>query len=791
MRGERGVVMKKYITILAFGFLMFFFVACTESNPVASTDMLLSVEINPSFQFVIGQDDKVKSYRLNNEDAEIIGADLDLVGMNYEDALQAMIQQAIQTGYIDVERNDQAVALMAANGDETEENQFRETVQTQLRTYFQENAIGAIVLNHGELDPEVIDFSETHEVTLGFAKLALTYHLEHAETSIEDVLAMTPSELVTGINEKNNTFMNTYRNQRQTQALAVQNELKAMVVEKVQAHEAAVNAGTKSQPDLTGIESSYMNNYAGMKEDYQDRNAARKNQAKAKLALEVPRMISVDINPAIEMVIDVQGYVFSVMYKNEDAEIVGAGLELVGKTYREALQLYMNAAVETGYIDVERNDNGVALMASSLDAELDETFRLQIQTMLQTYFQENALGAVVINKAEVNEEIENLVTTYDISYGFAKLILSYLEAYPDEAIDDVLLLEPEDLIEDLASFQITYQAQYKSEREADALLIKNQMKMQVQAKVQEHKDAVAAGTKSQPDMTGVLEQYMTNYQAKVQEFVHANETRKNNAKGSTTQGTGSMLSVNINPEMDMIIDANGYVISAMYKNEDAEIVGAGLTLIGLHYEEALQLYLHAAIQTGYLDIERNDNALVVQTANMNESVESELQLQVQTKLQTFFQENAIGAVVLTCGEIDPEVQELVDLYDITVGHAKLIIEYMALYPDMSIDDVLLIPVQQLILYMIDEQQTHMQQFKNQRELEAQAIKDEMVDALKSQVQAHFQQVDNGTKTQPDITGIKEQYLNNYDTMHEGYVLRNQERMEAAKERVQQKSQQPS
>lgn len=541
MRGERGVVMKKYIMILAFGFLMFFFVACTESNPVASTDMLLSVEINPSFQFVIGQDDKVKSYRLNNEDAEIIGADLDLVGMNYEDALQAMIQQAIQTGYIDVERNDQAVALMAANGDETEENQFRETVQTQLRTYFQENAIGAVVLNHGELDPEVIDFSETNEVSIGFAKLALTYHLEHAETSIEDVLAMTPSELVTGINEKNNTFMNTYRNQRQTQALAVQNELKAMVAEKVQAHQAAVTAGTKSQPDLTGIEASYMNNYAGMKDAYQERNASRKNQAKAKLALEVPRMVSLDINPAIEMVIDVQGYVFSVMYKNEDAEIVGAGL----------------------------------------------------------------------------------------------------------------------------------------------------------------------------------------------------------------------------------------------------------TLIGLHYEEALQLYLHAAIQTGYLDIERNDNALVVQTANMNEGVESELQLQVQTKLQTFFQENAIGAVVLTCGEIDPEVQELIDLYDITVGHAKLIIEYMALYPDMSIDDVLLIPVQQLILYMIDEQQTYMQQFKNQRELEAQAIKDEMVDALKSQVQAHFQQVDNGTKTQPDITGIKEQYLNNYDTMHEGYVLRNQERMEAAKERVQQKSQQPS
>jgi hypothetical protein len=783
--------MKKYITMFALGLFVAFLVACTGTEtPASSTDVLLSVEINPSFQFVIGQDDKVKSYRLNNEDAEIVGAGLDLVGMNYEDALKAMLNQAIDSGYIDVERSDQAVALMAANGDADEENQFRETVQTKLQTFFQDNAIGAVVLNHGVIDPEVIAFSETHEVTIGFAKLALAYLVDHPEVTVDDVLLLTPSELVTGIGEENQAFMNTYRNQRQTGALEVKDELKAMVQEKVQAHKDAVTAGTKSQPDLTGIEASYMNNYAGMKEDYQERNAAKKNQAKAKLALEVPRMVSVDINPAIEMIIDVQGYVFSVMYKNEDAEIVGAGLDLIGKTYQEALQLYMNAAVETGYIDVERNDNGVALMASSLDDELDEAFRLQIQTMLQTYFQENALGTVVINKGEVNEEVEALVETYDISYGFAKLVLSYLEAYPEEVIEDVLLLEPADLIEDLASFQISYHAQYKSEKEADALLIKNEMKLAVQTKVQAHKDAVAAGTKTQPDMTGVMEQYLNNYQTKVQEFVQANEARKNAAKGSSTQGTGSLLSVNINPEMEMIIDVNGYVISVKYKNEDAEIVGAGLTLIGLHYEDALKLYLNAAIQTGYLDIERNDNAVVVQTANMNEGVESALQLQVQTKLQTFFQENAVGAVVLTCGEIDPEVQALVDTYDITVGHAKLIISYMELYPDLTIDDVLLIPIQQLVLYMVDEHHAYMQQFKNQRELDAQAVKDEMVDALKSKVQAHFQQVDNGTKTQPDITGIKEQYLANYEEMHQGFVLRNQERKEAAKQQVQQNSQQP-
>jgi hypothetical protein len=496
-------------------------------------------------------------------------------------------------------------------------------------------------------------------------------------------------------------------------------------------------------------------------------------------------MLSVDINPAVELIVDINGYVYNVMYKNEDAEIVGAGLDLIGKTIQEALQLYMNAAVDTGYIDVERSDNGVALMAGSLDGDLDETFRNQVQTMLQTYFQEQALGAVVLNKAEVNDDVQLLVDTYDVSYGFAKLVLSYIEAYPETIIEDVILLSPTQIIEALAAFQLNAFAQYRSEKEPEALMIKNQMKEAVQEKVQTHRDAVEAGTKTQPDLTGVAEAWMNNYQAKVQEYINRNDARKEEAKDKVQQGQGHVVSLDINPKAEFVIDPEGYVISVMFKNEDAEIVGAGLVLLGQTYQFALQTYLNAAIQTGYIDVDRADNAVMLQVSHMNQSEETSFQNQVELQLNAYFQQKALGVVVMKHSEIDEDIQALMDDYDLSAGQAKLILSYLELYPEATLDDVLMMSFQELIIHVIDQHQSYMFMYQHEREHNAQAIKNEMAQACMNQVHAHEQAVANGTKTQPDTAVARQAYLTDYEGLHAEYVTRNQIRKDAAKARVNQ------
>ncbi len=239
------------------------------------------------------------------------------------------------------------------------------------------------------------------------------------------------------------------------------------------------------------------------------------------------------------------------------------------------------------------------------------------------------------------------------------------------------------------------------------------------------------------------------------------------------------LSVDINPAMEMIINQEQYVVSYALNNEAAEIVAAGLNLEGMKYDEALHLYLNAAVATGYIDIERNDNAVAIQAYNGNDEDSNQFQIQVETKLQTYFQENALGAVVLYQGEVSESLQALVDQYDISLGKARLIEAYVAADEANTIEDALEMTSQEIMDALVITQDAYMLQYRNQKQSGAQEVKDELEDALRSRVEAHQALVTAGTAVQPDTTGVKQAYLDDFDGIKSQFVIRNQERVEYA------------
>lgn len=493
--------------------------------------------------------------------------------------------------------------------------------------------------------------------------------------------------------------------------------------------------------------------------------------------------LSLEMNPAVDLVIDGNGNVYTYRYRNEDAEIVGAGLELVGKNYEEALHLYLNAAIDTGYIDVTRSDGAVIIQAGGKAEEDINAFMVQVETKLQTFFQENAIGAVVLKNEEVDEEAKDLVETYEISYGFAKMVLAYLDLHEDADVAEVVEMQPNDLVDDLITESNQYMSQYQNQIQAGAQAIKDELVSALMAQVQAHRQDVEDGNAAQPDITGVKEMYQSSFQSMHQAYVNRNQERVQQAKDNVSESAPMLLSVDINPGIDFIVDKNGYVLTYMLKNEDAEIVAAGLDMEGLQYQEALRLYLNSAIDTGYIDVERSDNAVMIQNSGLDQELENTFMNQTQTMMQEFFSENAIGAVVMYQHEIDPEIQALVDQYDISYGFAKLVLAYLATDETLVIDDVLLMTPSEILELIGVEYEAYLARYRNQVEAGAQAIKDEIVEALKLQVQAHRQAVEDGTATQPDITGLKQMYLNNYENMHQAYVNRNQIRVQQAKDTI--------
>jgi hypothetical protein len=242
--------------------------------------------------------------------------------------------------------------------------------------------------------------------------------------------------------------------------------------------------------------------------------------------IEANTFLSIEINPSLDLIINGELNVVSYAYMNEAAEIVGAGLEdFVGMNYEDALNLYLNAAVMTGYIDTDRNDNAVSIQACSASDETANEFQVQLETKLQTYFEENKLGAVVLNQGEVNEDILALVDTYDISVGFAKLVNTYANLDEANTVEVALEMTPSELIEAIGASEVTSMVQYRSQREDNAKEIKDELKNALQTKVEAHLQAVEDGTCVQPDMTGVKEAYLFDYEGVKAEFVARNQER--------------------------------------------------------------------------------------------------------------------------------------------------------------------------------------------------------------------------------------------------------------------------
>lgn len=84
------------------------------------------------------------------------------------------------------------------------------------------------------------------------------------------------------------------------------------------------------------------------------------NQDAIQVAASV-RVVTVDINPSVQLSVDADNKVLEAKALNADAEALLATLHLEGLPAPEAVQLIVGAAVVLGYIDAEATDNYVAI----------------------------------------------------------------------------------------------------------------------------------------------------------------------------------------------------------------------------------------------------------------------------------------------------------------------------------------------------------------------------------------------------------------------------------------------
>ena len=78
--------------------ILFTLSACKETTSVAAST--IAIDVNPSIVLELNDEDKVIEVILNNEDASIILGEMDLINVDYNVAVNALIGSMVANGYI-------------------------------------------------------------------------------------------------------------------------------------------------------------------------------------------------------------------------------------------------------------------------------------------------------------------------------------------------------------------------------------------------------------------------------------------------------------------------------------------------------------------------------------------------------------------------------------------------------------------------------------------------------------------------------------------------------------------
>ena len=166
--------MFKKIGSLILGLVIIVSLASCTNSEVDAGSYYVAIDINPSIEFVVDEDDNIVSYNLLNEDAEILVADLEFIGMNIDDAVEMFINLATEAGFIDVDCEDNAVLITVLGN---EENNYAYSIRTRIsnrvRRYFVKNYISGEILTDEFTDEDLVNQADELGVTVAKLSMAL------------------------------------------------------------------------------------------------------------------------------------------------------------------------------------------------------------------------------------------------------------------------------------------------------------------------------------------------------------------------------------------------------------------------------------------------------------------------------------------------------------------------------------------------------------------------------------------------------------------------------------------
>lgn len=193
----------------------------------------LTLSINPDIELALNTNDVVVEVIPINDDADVLTSDLDLVGLKVEDAADALIDSAMETGYLDENSSENTIVVTTVNDDETDREALESKIMTSISTHLELKEIYPVLVAVG-LDDELKAEADTYDISYG--KMLL---IEKA-TTLDSTLSK--DELATMEVKDIQAIIKDYVTERRNQVKATVAELKQEKQELKQTYSEKVQA---------------------------------------------------------------------------------------------------------------------------------------------------------------------------------------------------------------------------------------------------------------------------------------------------------------------------------------------------------------------------------------------------------------------------------------------------------------------------------------------------------------------------------------------------------------------
>lgn len=159
-----------------------------------TTQAIISFDVNPGIEIVLGRKDKVLKISATNDDGEAIVTDLDVKGKTLDEAIDMMLDKFIESGYVSEEANSVLVSVNSKKIKDIEQMSARitESINAKLSAAGVEASIlTQITSEHDEIE------ALAEEYNMSFGKARLIYQLveKDGRHTFEELSSLTVHEL--------------------------------------------------------------------------------------------------------------------------------------------------------------------------------------------------------------------------------------------------------------------------------------------------------------------------------------------------------------------------------------------------------------------------------------------------------------------------------------------------------------------------------------------------------------------------------------------------------------------